>query len=481
MIRSIVGVAIAVCCTLTLSAQPRANVNLKLMQPAGGQRMVRVMAAVQDTSLGFTQVEGGYHQKALLTYRVNKDNQLLAEQRIELLGPTVAARDTLREELSYLMDQFSILLEPGEYDIEVTVEDAAKPSTAAFVSSKTLQLDQKDMTPLQSDIVFYSAVAQAQNRDSRFLQGDFELTPRASTNAFVGVDSLQFYWEVYNAKSIVGEPYFTEISVMASGNQQPVSGHQYRLKPELPSGLSVRVFDIDISDLPSQSYFLTLTLKTNAGKVVGRKQQKFFVYNPRVQQLENNEQAMFDVVYGYSETQLDSFIPTMSYLMNKQQKLTAKGLETYKEKKAFFYHFWQRLKAKPDNPPGLEWQNYYSGVKYANQTFESQMREGWRTDRGRVMLMYGPPSNVQTFFDVGNYIIWEYDNLQGQNGVIFIFRANDRSSDIYLLVHSTMRGEIYDPNVAAELESMLEDGDTGNLGRSPLIMPSTTGATRHRD
>ncbi|MFW5658740.1 MAG: GWxTD domain-containing protein, partial [Bacteroidota bacterium] len=298
--------------------------------------------------------------------------------------------------------------------------------------------------------------------------------------AFIGEDTLQFYWEVYDADELIGEPFFTEIQLLAASTRKAVAGHRMMLKPEAPTAFSARTIDMDISDLPSQTYLLDVQFKTNAGVRKGGFQQKFFVYNPKAKTLSSNEQAMFDVVYGYTEAQLDSFIPTMTYLMNEQQKLVAKGLENYDQKKAFFYNFWARLKAKPDNPPGLEWQNYYQAVKYANQNFESQLREGWRTDRGRVMLEYGPPSNVQTFYDPRNYIIWEYDNLNGQSGVIFIFNATERSTNEYWLVHSTLRGEIFNAAVANELQNMLE-GDSPYLEQTPMIVPSTTGATRHRD
>ena len=85
-------------------------------------------------------------------------------------------------------------------------------------------------------------------------------------------------------------------------------------------------------------------------------------------------------------------------------------------------------------------------MEYANQAFRGTFREGWRTDRGRVMLVYGKPDEVERFpFSSDNkaYEVWHYFSLQG--GIDFIF-VDRRDMGDYELVHSTARGELYDPD-----------------------------------
>ena len=61
----------------------------------------------------------------------------------------------------------------------------------------------------------------------------------------------------------------------------------------------------------------------------------------------------------------------------------------------------------------------------ANQKFSrtmSQKDDGWNTDRGRVMILYGDPDEViQTPSSIATwgYERWEYHSLEG--GVYFIF------------------------------------------------------------
>jgi len=73
-------------------------------------------------------------------------------------------------------------------------------------------------------------------------------------------------------------------------------------------------------------------------------------------------------------------------------------------------------------------------------------REGYRTDRGRVYIMYGPPDDNERHpneSDMRPYEIWSYHNIQG--GVIFVFVQRSSTSE-YELVHSTHRNELHDEN-----------------------------------
>jgi hypothetical protein len=71
-------------------------------------------------------------------------------------------------------------------------------------------------------------------------------------------------------------------------------------------------------------------------------------------------------------------------------------------------------------------------------------REGYRTDRGRVYIVYGPPDDIERHpneSDTKPYEIWTYNSIQG--GVEFDFLQKVQGSD-YELVNSTVRSELHD-------------------------------------
>jgi len=99
--------------------------------------------------------------------------------------------------------------------------------------------------------------------------------------------------------------------------------------------------------------------------------------------------------------------------------------------------------------------------------FKCGKQQGYYTDRGRVYLQYGPPSqramqpNEQNTFP---YEIWQYyrttDASNGQffSNRKFVFVNKMIGDDCYMLVHSDMRGEIYNPRWQFELTRRNNNG-----------------------
>ena len=85
-------------------------------------------------------------------------------------------------------------------------------------------------------------------------------------------------------------------------------------------------------------------------------------------------------------------------------------------------------------------------IDYANKHFSTQFRQGAQSDRGMVLLKYGFPSDRDLFpsqMDNKPYEIWIYTHIEG--GVEFVF-VDEIGTGVYDLVHSTKRGERYNPN-----------------------------------
>jgi hypothetical protein len=83
-------------------------------------------------------------------------------------------------------------------------------------------------------------------------------------------------------------------------------------------------------------------------------------------------------------------------------------------------------------------------VAHANQNYKVQNKEGWRTDRGRVYILYGEPDQITREPGAAGskpYQTWSYFNIE--KGVEFVFVDRLGNSD-YQLVHSTKRGELQD-------------------------------------
>ncbi|MFZ0706690.1 MAG: GWxTD domain-containing protein [Candidatus Korobacteraceae bacterium] len=85
------------------------------------------------------------------------------------------------------------------------------------------------------------------------------------------------------------------------------------------------------------------------------------------------------------------------------EELTAfKALSNDEERDAFIEQFWQRRDPTPDTEENEFKEEHYRRIAYANEHF-SAGRAGWRTDRGRIYIVYGPPDEIEAHPSGGTY------------------------------------------------------------------------------
>ena len=118
----------------------------------------------------------------------------------------------------------------------------------------------------------------------------------------------------------------------------------------------------------------------------------------------------------------------------------------FRANEKIFYGFWVLR-----NPlePELEWDKYYNGVKKANELFTANKIKGFATDRGRIYLKYGSAEYIESSVHDSNmlpYQIWNFNKIEEQTNCVFIFVETALGTNDFELVHSNVRGEIYNPN-----------------------------------
>lgn len=74
--------------------------------------------------------------------------------------------------------------------------------------------------------------------------------------------------------------------------------------------------------------------------------------------------------------------------------------------------------------------NYFRRVEQANQLFSSY-KEGWKTDRGMMYIIFGPPEEV---YRLGDREVWEYKNNNFKGRFIFTKSSTLFDPDNYVLI-----------------------------------------------
>jgi len=92
----------------------------------------------------------------------------------------------------------------------------------------------------------------------------------------------------------------------------------------------------------------------------------------------------------------------VAYIITDEERTAFKRLQTDEERESFIENFWLRRDPTPDTIENEFKEEHYRRIAYANENFASGI-PGWKTDRGRIYITYGPPDEKETHPSGGTY------------------------------------------------------------------------------
>jgi GWxTD domain-containing protein len=90
------------------------------------------------------------------------------------------------------------------------------------------------------------------------------------------------------------------------------------------------------------------------------------------------------------------------YIITDEEKQAFKRLKTDEERQQFVEQFWLRRDPTPDTEENEFKEEHYRRIAYANDHYASGI-PGWKTDRGRIYIAYGPPDEIDSHPSGGSY------------------------------------------------------------------------------
>ena len=90
------------------------------------------------------------------------------------------------------------------------------------------------------------------------------------------------------------------------------------------------------------------------------------------------------------------------YIITPEEKSAFKALSNDEERDQFIEQFWLRRDPTPDTPENEYKEEHYRRIAYANEHFAAGI-PGWRTDRGRIYIMWGAPDQIDAHPSGGTY------------------------------------------------------------------------------
>ena len=160
------------------------------------------------------------------------------------------------------------------------------------------------------------------------------------------------------------------------------------------------------------------------------------------------------------------------WIITDEELSAFKKLTTNAERDQFIEAFWQRRDPTPDTAENEYKEEHYRRIAYANEHYAAGM-PGWRTDRGRIYIMYGPPTSIDSHPMGGPYHrsaeegggdtttfpfeVWRYRYLEGIGQEIEIEFVDDCGCGAYEMTIDRSKKDalLHVPNAGlTDMESM---------------------------
>ncbi len=78
------------------------------------------------------------------------------------------------------------------------------------------------------------------------------------------------------------------------------------------------------------------------------------------------------------------------YLISDEERAQFEALGTDQQRDKYVEEFWERRNPSPGSAENSFKAEHYRRLAYTNQNFAAKI-PGWKTDRGRIYILYGPP------------------------------------------------------------------------------------------
>jgi len=358
----------------------------------------------------------------------------------------------------YLDDIYSIkrfVLAAGEYNIEYEFVDINNSAdTIQFIQD--IEVYDWSNAPFFSDLELIESLRKS-NENKVFVKSGYEMIPRLIAYYNVESERLIAYLELYNAHLYDDLPKFAiRYSVRDNFNGQRLDDYTttkvFNSAPVIPL-----IVNLNIADLSSGNYTFVVEFLDEEEIVLKKREMIFDRFNPSFEELTTD----------YSQTIIDPrfflFLPddSLFYFLESLTPICTQAdiaqifkimsLKDIELGKKYFQSFW--IHTDPRMPTDA-WIKYKRLVVQIEKEYGTSLFPGFKTDRGRVFLKYGPPnSKIEKPNEPEEhpYEIWQYYKINQFSNRRFVFYNPLNVGNEYVLLHSDLPGELFNNRWMLEL------------------------------
>jgi GWxTD domain-containing protein len=202
-----------------------------------------------------------------------------------------------------------------------------------------------------------------------------------------------------------------EVEILEKNDNEPKLLHQEYWQPDSSKNSWRLHYPIPIKTLKEGPYLLRFTGKTAAGKF--------------------KKESDFTLLWFKKPTYLyksDLAIRPMKYILSEDEFKQARSLD-YDELSKWLDAYWKAKDPTPNSEYNELRYEFFKRVSAANKKFSNRSTEGWETDRGKILILFGEPLKIYNKrYNKLSKMIWEYPNHK-----IFTFLDESKTGEFKLM------------------------------------------------
>ncbi len=456
------------CCSITSYAgNPTACLTYAAFTTSAGQNYFETYLSVAGNSMKYVKnANNKFTAKAHITITFKDGDKVVSSSNFNLVSAELNDTNTKPD----FMDVHRFWIDRGNYTLVFTINDPNDPDHAMVSGKQPVHTGYAADSTAISDAEFISSYKES-DKNSPYNKNGYEMIPYVFRNYPSQLNKIGFYCEIYNTIKTTGpnQKVLIKYSIEDEGNYFLEYSENFTGNVVMPADTVIPFMaEIPIQNLPSGNYSLLISVIDKNNHMLTKRKFGFTRNNPGVGPA--RIPGGFAPYFANRDTLIES-IKCLGPRANFSEKEITDGDSIRQmptdELKRFFYFFWA---SRDTLHPFDAWQKYLASVMQVNHSFSVPGVKGYRTDRGRVYLQYGPPNhrivskhNPSTY----PYEIWHYYKLpDGQTDMKFIFYDHDLVTNNYTLLHSTAIGETQNSSWQIMLYSRL--GTPSNIDISKI-------------
>ncbi|KPJ50050.1 hypothetical protein AMJ40_04095 [candidate division TA06 bacterium DG_26] len=383
------------------------------------------------SGLTYTEV---YHKVSYRELTYSGDEELTSTVRFSVWARNLATGDSMGDtwERKSVIPSFeeakdrdleiielaSLVLESGDYEFSHRVTDVASGKSASIVD--TLSVPSFAGDELSLSWIELASSIEPDSTEGQFCKGTLRVVPNPGGYYSVTRQLLYAYTEIYNLSADT-LPFEVEYSILDIGGE---AVKQFPPKQLAKAGADVvDVGVLNIVGLPIGKYWFRVAVTDPGSGGTAFRDRVFSVMPFR----------------KAPPPELEEYYSMIEYLIPSREIQFYNSLSK-SAKTEYLYQLWRKLDPDPSTEENEALAQFGERMRYADEHFGMGATKGRDTDRGRIYVKYGEPSETRQSGMETLYKPWESWLYYGGGGRQFIF-VDIRGTGTYELVYSSIPEE----------------------------------------